>query len=176
MGYTGFSFLKIKTMKNKEFKIQIPEGYEIDKENSTFECIKFKPKPELTYDDIAKKLFLHNDTYYLGSTGTITKIDMGHMNYSDSNNSVSKRQCERLLAINKLINVAYYFNEIVNKDLNEIDHYYFTVDDYDILTSWCAPKNYLKTGIVYFKTKESIREAMRILGEETIKLAINISY
>ena len=30
-------------METKEVKIQIPEGYEIDKENSTFECIKFKP-------------------------------------------------------------------------------------------------------------------------------------
>lgn len=30
-------------METKEFKIQVPEGYEIDKENSTFECIKFKP-------------------------------------------------------------------------------------------------------------------------------------
>lgn len=29
-------------METKEFKIQVPEGYEIDKENSTFECIKFK--------------------------------------------------------------------------------------------------------------------------------------
>ena len=29
-------------METKEFKIDIPEGYEIDKENSTFECIKFK--------------------------------------------------------------------------------------------------------------------------------------
>lgn len=28
----------------KELKIDIPEGYEIDKENSTFECIKFKKK------------------------------------------------------------------------------------------------------------------------------------
>ena len=27
----------------KEVKIVPPEGYEIDKENSTFECIKFKP-------------------------------------------------------------------------------------------------------------------------------------
>lgn len=27
----------------KELKINIPEGYEIDKEASTFECIKFKP-------------------------------------------------------------------------------------------------------------------------------------
>ena len=30
-------------MNNKEIKITPPEGFEIDKENSTFECIKFKP-------------------------------------------------------------------------------------------------------------------------------------
>lgn len=30
-------------MKTKELKITPPEGYEIDKENSTFECIQFKP-------------------------------------------------------------------------------------------------------------------------------------
>ena len=28
----------------KEIKIDVPEGYEIDKKNSTFECIKFKKK------------------------------------------------------------------------------------------------------------------------------------
>ena len=31
-------------METKELKIQAPEGYEIDKENSTFECVKFKHK------------------------------------------------------------------------------------------------------------------------------------
>lgn len=31
-------------MEQKEIKITVPEGYEIDKENSTFECIKFKKK------------------------------------------------------------------------------------------------------------------------------------
>lgn len=30
-------------MDAKEIKITPPEGYEIDKENSTFDCIKFKP-------------------------------------------------------------------------------------------------------------------------------------
>ena len=30
----------------KELKINIPKGYEIDKENSTFECIKFKKMPK----------------------------------------------------------------------------------------------------------------------------------
>lgn len=32
-------------MENKELKIIPPEGYEIDRENSTLECIKFKKKP-----------------------------------------------------------------------------------------------------------------------------------
>ena len=34
--------LKFK-METKEIKINVPDGYEVDKENSTFECIKFKP-------------------------------------------------------------------------------------------------------------------------------------
>lgn len=38
--------LKTNNMENKELKINVPEGYEIDKENSTFECIKFKKKEE----------------------------------------------------------------------------------------------------------------------------------
>lgn len=40
-------------MRAKEVKINIPEGYEIDKDNSTFECIKFKKKVEVnTWKDI----------------------------------------------------------------------------------------------------------------------------
>lgn len=30
-------------METKEIKIIPPEGFEIDREHSTFECIKFKP-------------------------------------------------------------------------------------------------------------------------------------
>lgn len=46
-------------METKELKIQAPEGYEIDKENSTFECIKFKPiKKDITYEDICNNLFI----------------------------------------------------------------------------------------------------------------------
>ena len=38
-------------MEIKELKINIPEGYEIDKENSTFECIKFKPVKKSKFSD-----------------------------------------------------------------------------------------------------------------------------
>ena len=36
----------------KELKIEVPQGYVIDKENSTFECIKFKPKGIKTWNDL----------------------------------------------------------------------------------------------------------------------------
>ena len=37
----------------KELKIEAPQGYEIDKENSTLECIKFKKKQEIkTWEDL----------------------------------------------------------------------------------------------------------------------------
>ena len=46
-------------MNTKELKIQVPEGYEIDKENSTLECIKFRPiKKYITYKDICNTLSL----------------------------------------------------------------------------------------------------------------------
>ena len=39
----------------KELKIEAPQGYEVDKENSTFERIVFKKKQEIkTWDDLCK--------------------------------------------------------------------------------------------------------------------------
>lgn len=50
-------------MTQKEIKITPPEGYEIDKENSTFECIKFKPVIKRWRDSHAKVAgyFLNGD-------------------------------------------------------------------------------------------------------------------
>lgn len=45
-----------KNMQKDSVTIQVPDGYEIDKENSTFDCIKFKKKNEVkeihTWDDL----------------------------------------------------------------------------------------------------------------------------
>ena len=59
-------------MEAKELKIQVPEGYEIDKENSTFECIRFKLiKKGITYKNVSNKLFNDNEKiyYYIDSCG-----------------------------------------------------------------------------------------------------------
>ena len=48
----------------KELKIVPPEGYEIDKENSTFECIKFKPIKPIRWRDREDKVI---NGYWLSS-------------------------------------------------------------------------------------------------------------
>ena len=52
-------------MKTKEIKITPPEGYEIDKENSTFDCIKFKPVAKRwrgAYDSLVSGYLIEPDS------------------------------------------------------------------------------------------------------------------
>lgn len=97
-------------METKEIKIKVPEGYEIDKENSTFSCIKFKPsKKELTYENVAEKLF-SNIYYYTNASGeivTTTRLIVTE----DKNNATTKKQLYRLMALNQLLNIAEYYNK-----------------------------------------------------------------
>lgn len=98
-------------METKELKINIPEGYEIDKENSTFECIKFKPsKKYFTYKDICAKLFKKESPgYYVDPNGSI-QVTRAEAFITDPINAPNKKQLERLLALNQLMNIAYYYN------------------------------------------------------------------
>lgn len=100
-------------METKEFKIQAPEGYEIDKENSTLECIRFKPiKKDITYKDVCDKV-LSKTIHYISNCGVIRTInverDLAGKNI-DKNNASNKEQLERLLALNQLLNIAEYYN------------------------------------------------------------------
>nr|DAR58515.1 MAG TPA: hypothetical protein [Crassvirales sp.] len=98
-------------MKTKEVKIEIPQGYEIDNEKSTLECIKFKPiKKNITYKEICDYLFKDKRTFYMsnrGEIGTCTSI----WSEMDKNNATSEKQLERLLTLNQLLNIAEYYNK-----------------------------------------------------------------
>lgn len=97
-------------METKEIKINIPEGYEIDKENSTFECIKFKPiEKYITYKDVCDNIFAKNYGYYISPSGNIYGTPLKGLVYSEDN-APNKKQLERLLALNQLMNIAYYYN------------------------------------------------------------------
>nr|DAQ71239.1 MAG TPA: histone chaperone [Crassvirales sp.] len=100
-------------METKEIKINIPKGYEIDKENSTFECIKFKSKKDisnLTYKDVCKRIFLNNEGYYIDIDGKIINDGLYNEYITDPNNAPREIQLKRLLALNQLMNIAYYYN------------------------------------------------------------------
>ena len=105
-------------MEAKELKIQVPEGYEIDKENSTFECIKFKLiKKDITYQDVGEELF-NNNVFYMNYDGEIDYYNQkeypeGHnCHYYDKNNATNKKQLEKILALNQLLNIAEYYNRL----------------------------------------------------------------
>ena len=97
-------------METKELKIQVPEGYEIDKENSTFECIKFKQIKGATYEDICSNLF--KSGYYINNSGEIIRVsDFNEGAKKDKNNATNKKQLKRILALNQLLNIAEYYNK-----------------------------------------------------------------
>ena len=58
-------------MEKQEFQIVTPEGYEIDKENSTFEKIVFKKKDDKprTWEDFCNKYEWTGEEYFISSTG-----------------------------------------------------------------------------------------------------------
>ena len=110
---------KINNMETKEIKINIPEGYEMDKENSTFECIKFKPiKKELTYEDVAEELFSKN-MFTSDINGKIFWISSSGAKL-DKNNTTNRKQLERLFALNQLLNIAEYYNKKSPKEEKKI--------------------------------------------------------
>lgn len=98
-------------METKELKIQVPEGYEIDKENSTFERIRFKPiKKDITYKGICNALFV-NDTYFITDRGYVHKNALWDNEIiPDKNIATTEKQLKKLLALNQLLNIAEYYN------------------------------------------------------------------
>lgn len=163
-------------METKEMKIVPPDGYEIDKENSTFGCIKFTPiKKKVTYNDVAKELFENKWGYYLMGDGCVGNCLL-HIYFMNNNNCTSKEQAEKLIAINKLMNVAKYLNgdwipdwEDNNNEFKYYINYYHKV----INISYTSHYN---SSNVYFKSEELARQAIEILGEETIKLALSTDW
>jgi hypothetical protein len=163
---------KYMNSETKEFKIEIPKGYEIDKENSTFEKIVFKKVEEkLTYEKIADKLFQYKKHYYIAGDGSIMGTSIG---WSCPNTASTKHQLERLLALNKLMNVAHYLNDGWEpdwKDGSQKFFMYYNTTNKDIEID---VNTYFNSGVVYFKSKKLAEQAIEILGEEIVKLALGV--
>ena len=158
-------------MESKEFKVVCPDGYEVDVENSSFECIKFRPKKVKTYEDVAKALFKYNRTYYYSDDLQRIADYSPYETFTNPNNSVSEQQVEKLIALNKLSNVDKYLNGDWKPDFTKYCErkwcISFSRDDINYI-----PLSTSNSGEVFFKTEELAKQAVEILGIETVALAL----
>lgn len=160
-------------MDTKEIKITVPEGYEIDKENSTFECIKFKKKA-LTYDEICKKLTDADEGFYYASSGAILHDDRPNYNSFWAIGSPSYKQVKQLVALNKLMNVAAYLNEKPLDWNDSSQNKHFIVYRRDTHAFDYGANQIFNESIVYFDSKEHAKQAVEILGEDVVKTALGV--
>ena len=102
---TGVIFKEINNMENNQLTIDIPEGMEIDLENSDLAkgIVKFKKK-DITYDDI----LLVTDSVEL---------------------RISTRCIDKILAISQLMNIAKYYNRDWNYKVNDSERGYMIAYD-----------------------------------------------
>lgn len=122
-------------------------------------------KKSITYDDILKELFLDKIASWVGRTKIYTAT-IGVVNYNDQNNCTTEAQAKRLLAFNKLMNIAKYLNGDWKPDFDG-HHKNWSIckegDDY--LGLWT---DNTENSSVYFKSEEAACKAIRLMGEDSL--------
>ena len=136
-------------MKTKEVKITIPEGYEIDKENSTFEHIKFKKIHKVNiWKDInfIEGSIIHGDS-------NIHDVSVCIRENEDKNIFSEEKYAKSALALAQISQLmSYYGGEITDKEWsNDEWKYSITIDDKGIINNTSIV--HLKD-IIAFHTKE----------------------
>lgn len=150
---TDVVFKEIKDMeiKNNQLTIEIPEGMEIDTENSSLAegIIKFKPK-YITYSKI------------VNSFNSITNTNI-YIHSSDT---------KKLKAIAQLMNIARYYNGNWEPDWsNSIECKYFIVYTsgiYKVDYNWASVYNR-----IYFKNK---KDAQSVIDNLNFRAILNAIY
>lgn len=86
-------------METKEIKIVPPEGYEVDKENSTYNCVKFKPLIVKRWRDNIKAQF---DGYFITSNADIINTHNMYNIENAYNVFATKKQAKSSLAMARI--------------------------------------------------------------------------
>ena len=118
---------------NKEIKITPPEGYEIDKENSTFDCIKFKPIEKKWRNDITKKLI----GYFIDDCSKIITVDDKAYVFNIPGNYnifATKKQAKSALAMARIsqimANDKRFGGVVTDEEWNDSSIYKYVIERY----------------------------------------------
>ena len=161
-------------MKENELTIEIPDGKIVDWDESKKQNKIVLKDKQLTYSDICRKLFVGYGWFFTDAEGRIHHT-LGGNTYSCVNNSATKHQLECILAKNKLANVAKYLNggwEPYKTDVGHFDAWVlFATPDKDFV-GYSKITDCAHNSNVLFRSPERAKQAIKILGEETVKLAL----
>ena len=133
----------------KELKIEIPQGYEIDRQKSTFEKIVFKKMPEnpKTWEEYCKLTKGINSNYANATTNMVYKD-----RYTGAYNEfATKKRAEQFIALGKLLQLRDYWV----KGYSEFRYaVYGDRLDGTAICDWCENTNHPLT----FPTREMAEE------------------
>ena len=137
-------------IKNNQLTIDIPEGMEIDLENSNLSkgIIKFKPK-NITYDDILK--------------------------VTDSVSVRISTYCiDKILAISQLMNIAKYYNGDWKPDWSNIDKYKYSITYNGRDDTYVVDCNSIYTySNIYFKNR---KDAIAVINNPNFRNILDVIY
>lgn len=153
-----------------KLEIETPVGKEVDwKASAKQKQIVLKDK-QLTYEDVCNKLFKDRH-YYIDEDGDLCSNETGANECP--NNATTKHQLECILAKNKLANVAKYLNDGWKPNLEKDYGYSLRYYNNSVIIEFTPV---LCVGKIIFKSSELAQQAIKILGEKTVKLALEPLY
>lgn len=120
----------------------------------------------ISYDDVLKELFLDKIASWVGISKIYTAT-VGRANYNDLNNCTSYAQAKRIVAFNKLQNIAKYLNEGWKPDFTDGTQNWFIAEEHfgEYKAKFTYSGNY---GVVFFKSECLANEAIRLMGEDSL--------
>lgn len=135
----------------KQIKIDIPEGYEIDKENSTFECIKFKPKPHVYWSDEHKVVVVED-----GDISFMIEASPSYvMSWNDANKFLRNSIHWRLPTFEEL--------KLIAKHLPQINYILKQVGGFEIFGQlWSSSNGYDNTFALTLDVNCNTKDALTV--------------
>ena len=152
-------------------KIVPPKGYEIDRENSTLDCIKFKPisshLPE-TWEEFCKVCPIQEGEAFINNVSMVVTVDFGmNRSFSNKNTLPSEEMAKAMLALCQLIQLRDCYNQGWKLDLESNEQKYAIISTKDGLQT----HSYFEISrVLTFKTQELCEKFLKNF-EDLIKVA-----